>query len=324
MSETYLKKPELPSLPRIKDRLSFLYVEYAKINRNDGSVTIYESRGVAYVPAATISVWLLGPGTDISHRAVQLIGECGSSIIWVGENGVRFYAQGAPLTHTSTLLLRQASLVSNTRSRLAVARKMYQLRFPGEDVSKLTMQQLRGREGARVRSAYRRFAKKTGVPWLGRYYKAGEYEKSDDVNRALTSANACLYGVVHSVICALGCSPGLGFIHTGHERSFVYDIADLYKAETSIPISFAIASEKVVNHGKEARLRMRDSFFRDKYLERCVRDIRYLLQDENYEEDPSVDLVQLWDEKGGEVASGISYRSYDDDEIDIDEEDLSW
>ena len=33
---------------------------------------------------------------------------------------------------------------------------------------------------------------------------------------------------------ALGCSAALGFIHTGHHRSFVYDIADLYKAELSI------------------------------------------------------------------------------------------
>lgn len=40
---------------------------------------------------------------------------------------------------------------------------------------------------------------------------------------------ACLYGVVHSVIVALGCSPALGFVHVDHERSFVYDIADLYK-----------------------------------------------------------------------------------------------
>ena len=63
------------------------------------------------------------------------------------------------------------------------------------------------------------------------------------MNQALSAGHACLYGVAHAVIAALGCSPGLGFIHVGHERSFVYDIADLYKADLTIPIAFEIAAK---------------------------------------------------------------------------------
>ena len=55
--------------------------------------------------------------------------------------------------------------------------------------------------------------------------------------------HACLYGLAHAVIVALGCAPGLGFVHVGHECSFVYDIADLYKAEVTIPIAFEVAAQ---------------------------------------------------------------------------------
>lgn len=322
MNDSYIAKAELQVLPRVKDRMSFLYVEHSKINRKDGAVTIFEKRGIVHVPAATISVWMLGPGTDISHRAVELIGDCGGTILWVGEKGIRYYAKGAPLTHSATLLMQQAKLVSNSRSRLAVARKMYQIRFPEEDVSTMTMQQLRGREGARVRAVYRQESKRTGVPWFGRSYKPNAYEESDEVNKALTSANSCLYGIAHSVIAALGCSPGLGFIHTGHHRSFVYDIADLYKTEISIPIAFQVAAETSENIGRDARKLVRDSVFRNKLLERCVRDIRFLLMDESEEENAFVDPLLLWDEKQGEVPGGISYVSYDgSDSVIADEED---
>ena len=109
--------------------MSFLYLERCLINRQDGAITVADARGVVHVPAASLGVLLLGPGASITHRAVELIGSAGASVIWVGEEGIRFYAHGCPLTHSSALLMRQAALVSNVRTRVAVARKMYQLRF---------------------------------------------------------------------------------------------------------------------------------------------------------------------------------------------------
>lgn len=126
---TGAKKAELIELPRVSDRVSFLYVEHAKINRQDSAITVTERRGIVRIPAAMVSVLMLGPGTEITHRAMELIGDTGTSVVWVGERGVRLYAHGRALNRSSKLVERQAELVSNRRSRLAVARKMYQLRF---------------------------------------------------------------------------------------------------------------------------------------------------------------------------------------------------
>ncbi len=145
-----LKKPKLQALPQAKDRLSFLYLERCFVNRQDSAISVTDARGTVLVPAATMSVLLLGPGTKVTHRAMELIGNAGSSVVWVGEHGVRYYAHGRPLTHSAHLLNRQAELVSNVRSRVNVARQMYQMRFPEEDVSTLTMQQLRGRANLAV------------------------------------------------------------------------------------------------------------------------------------------------------------------------------
>ena len=316
-----INKPELLSLPVMRDRLSFLYIERCKINRQDSAVTVTDARGTVHVPAAKIGVLLLGPGTDISHRAMELIGDSGTSIVWVGEQGVRYYAHGRGLTHSAGLLIRQAALVSNTRSRLAVAREMYKMRFLDEDVSHLTMQQLRGREGARVRGVYRRYSKRWGVPWSGREYDVNDYEAGTEINKALSAANVCLYGLCHSVIVALGLSPGLGFVHTGHERSFVYDIADLYKAEITIPVAFEMASKPHEDIGADTRRAVRDLLSGGRLLERCVKDIRRLLlsPEEAESESFTIDTLSLWDNKMGEVKSGISYSLDSESEIFSDE-----
>lgn len=302
------EKAELQELPQIKERLSFLYLERCLINRQDSGISIIDERGTVNMPAALISVLMLGPGTNITHRAMELIGDSGTSVVWIGERGVRYYASGKPLTHSAKLLVAQAKLVSNAQSRLAVARKMYQMRFAGEDVSRLTMQQLRGKEGARVRRVYRECAKNSGVEWDVREYTPDDFEASSLVNQALTAGNACLYGLAHSVIAALGCSPGLGFVHVGHERSFVYDVADLYKAEFVIPVAFALAAEATQNIGSEMRRAVRDLIAKEHLLERMTRDIHLLLTDVGTEVEVDYsDIVNLWDEKSGFVKNGVSY-----------------
>ncbi len=302
------KKTELKELPRISDRVSFIYVEHAKISRVDSAITVFDSRGTVKIPVAMIGVLLLGPGTDITHRAVELIGDTGTSIVWVGERGVRNYAHGRALSHSTKFLEKQAKLVSNKRSRLDVARKMYQIRFPNEDVSKFTMQQLRGREGARIRKAYRTLAKKYNVEWTGREYNVDDFEAGTPINKALSVSNVALYGLVHSIIVALGLSPGLGFVHTGHDLSFVYDIADLYKVDVTMPISFEIAGTCSPDDDIErmVRLKVRDAFVDGKVMKKVVKDLQYLLG-VNKEEEVIADSLNLWDDKKELVNYGISY-----------------
>ncbi|MBQ3764002.1 MAG: type I-E CRISPR-associated endonuclease Cas1 [Synergistaceae bacterium] len=302
-------RPDILDLPQISDRMSFIYLEHCKIHRQDSAITVLDDTGLTHIPSAVISVLLLGPGTDISHRAMELIGDSGISVCWVGEHGVRYYAGGRALTTSSNLILKQAELVTNQHKHAEVVRKMYAMRFPNEDVSGLTTQQLRGREGSRVRKIYKHFSRQYGIEWNGREYCPGDFSSSDVINQALSAAHACLYGLAHAVICSIGCSPALGFVHVGHECSFVYDIADLYKADVTIPVAFEIAASQTDDLSRAVRLRSRDEFVKIHLLEKMVHDIKYLLNPENYEDNKEV--MYLWDDKSGTVDYGRQYYSED-------------
>jgi CRISPR-associated protein Cas1 len=194
---------------------------------------------------------------------------------------------------------------------------MYDMRFPDEDVSGLTMQQLRGREGARVRQVYRNESDRTGVEWRRRDYRPDDFESSDAVNQALSAATTCLYGVAHAVIVALGASPQLGFVHTGNARSFVYDVADLYKAEFAIPVAFDVAATQGLEDVPgETRRRVRDRINDGHLLTRCSADIKRLLlqgePDGAAEEPEGWGVIQLWDGARGRVAGGQNYADSDD------------
>lgn len=303
-------------LSRATDRISFLYLEHCTLGRDGGALTATDENGVVHVPVAALSVLLLGPGTRLTHQAVSVVSDSGCSLVWVGEEGVRYYAHGRSIARSDRFLVKQAEKVSNTRSRLAVARAMYEMRFPNEDTTTLTMQQLRGKEGARVRRIYKENSKTYGVEWSRRIYDPNDFFAADPINQALSSAHTCLYGICHSIIAALGCSPGLGFVHTGHDRSFVYDIADLYKAEISIPVAFRITAElnktgdaEISDIGAITRRAMRDEFRQLRLAERIADDLKKLLIDE--EQVPSqefwADVVQLWDGGQRRVAGGTNY-----------------
>lgn len=309
------KPVPLGQLVRAQDRLTFVYLEHCVVHRDANAITARDAKGTVHLPAAALGVLLLGPGTTVSQQAMVLLAESGSTAVWVGERGVRYYAHGRSLARSATLLETQAALVSNQRTRLRVARRMYAMRFPGEDVSGQSMQQLRGREGARVRRAYREHAERTGVSWTRRDYDSADFSSGTPINQALSAANTSLYGVVHAVIVALGCAPGLGFVHTGHALSFVFDVADLYKADVSIPVAFEVAARpNVADIGAETRRAVRDRMKSGTFLETCVRDVKSLLsdvEDEASEYGPEVfddfDTVMLWDGNGRTVAAGVSY-----------------
>lgn len=298
------KRPELQQLPQIKQRMTFLYLDHCQISRKDSAVKIRNKDGIYLMPVAQISVLILGPGTTITHDGVLLIGDAGVSLIWAGEYGVRFYAAGSSLTHNSVLLERQAKNFSNQREHLKIAKKMYQKRFD-DDVSKMTMNQLRSIEGNRMKQIYKDNAAKFQVKWSGRRIHLNHFEECDAVNQALTAGNMCLYGLAHAVISALGMAPGLGFVHVGHDKSFVYDIADLYKAEYTIPLAFKLASLNTPEIASVMRRKMRDLFFEKKILKQMVKDIQDLFYVEG-EEDFRDDLF-LWNGIEEAVSAGIMY-----------------
>ncbi|MCX4744811.1 type I-E CRISPR-associated endonuclease Cas1e [Kitasatospora sp. NBC_01287] len=264
-------------LARVGDRLSFVYLERCVVHRDANAITADDADGTTHIPSATIGTLLLGPGTRITHQAMSVLGECGAGVVWVGENGVRYYAAGRALTRSAALAEAQATAWANRRSRLDVARAMYRTRYPDEDPSGLTRLELLGHEGQRVKEAYRRESLRTGVRWSGRHYVPGDFASGDAPNQAVTAAAQCLYGIAHAVVGALGCSPALGFVHSGHELSFVLDVADLYKTEVGIPAAFDAALEGPDDIASRTRRALRERIRTTGLLDRCVDDIKRLL-----------------------------------------------
>lgn len=302
----WLANPQ--DLHRVEDRLSTLYVERCHVDRDENAVVLVNKERTVRVPAALVASMLIGPGTRVTHAAIRLLADSGTAVCWVGERGVRMYATGLGASRGSELIMRQAYLVSRTKERLDVARRMYGKRFPGEDVSSATMQQLRGREGARMKKLYRELSTRTGVKWSGRAYVPGDaFAAGDDVNRLLSAGHSCLYGICHAAIVGIGASPALGFVHTGGATSFVLDIADLYKAEFTIPLAFKLAAAGRTTE-RDARTAFRDLVASGQLMGRIIKDIKELLLGEGRDLSDE-DTNFLWDERSGAVAGGMNWAS---------------
>ena len=182
------------------------------------------------------------------------------------------------------------------------------MRFPGMDLTDKTLNQLRGMEGIRMRELYKLFAKKHGLSWKGRNYQMDDWDASDDLNKALSAANVCLYGLCNAAIVSLGYSPGLGFIHTGKMMSFVYDIADLYKAETTIPLAFEITTQpRIHSIEREARIRLRRVLREKRVLKRIARDIAMLFDVTETDDTNRMDAGGLWDGSENVLRGGLNY-----------------
>jgi len=238
--------PFIPLKPiPIKDRNSMIFVGMGQIDVKDGAFVVIDKNGERmHIPVGSVVCIMLEPGTRVSHAAVKLAATTGTLLIWVGEAGVRLYSVGQPGGARSDHLLYQAKLALDENLRLKVVRKMFELRFGEPAPERRSVEQLRGIEGARVRKTYQLLAKQHNVDWQGRRYDPKDWEKGDVVNRCISAATSCLYGVTEAAILAAGYAPAIGFIHTGKPLSFVYDIADIWKFETVVPLAFKIAAKK--------------------------------------------------------------------------------
>lgn len=302
---------DLRILPKIRDSWSYLYVEHARIDQEDKGICLHDENGRIHVPCASLSLLMLGPGTTVTHAAVMTIAEAGCLVAWCGEQGIRFYAQGMGETRSAVNLLQQAGVWADPVRHMQVVRRMYAMRFPDHLEDGLTLRQIRGKEGARVRTAYARASEQYGVPWEGRNYDRLDWDRSDPLNRALSAANACLYGVCHAAIAAAGYSPSLGFIHTGKMLSFVYDVGDLYKMELTVPAAFREVAGGTQRLESRVRHRCRDLFAEARLLDRVVVDLAQLFElgaGPSSAHDSEAALPgELWD-PGGSVSGGHNFN----------------
>jgi CRISPR-associated protein Cas1 len=269
--------PPLKPIP-IKDRISVLYVSKGNLDVLDGAFVIIDKNGVRqHLPVGGVACLMLEPGTRVSHAAVTLASRVGCLLVWVGDGGVRLYASGQPGGARADRLLYQAKLALDDTARLKVVRKMYAMRFKEEPPERRSIEQLRGIEGVRVRKMYELLARQYGVTWKSRNYDYSEWESGDIPNRCLSSATACLYGICEAAILAAGYAPAVGFIHTGKPQSFVYDIADIFKFETVVPVAFRIAARKPSSPERDVRIACRDSFRQSRILHRIIPTIEEVL-----------------------------------------------
>jgi CRISP-associated protein Cas1 len=281
MSDGKLLPPLKPIA--IKERLSIIFIEKGEIDVVDGAFVVVDGGGfrvrpvMTHVPVGGVACIMLEPGTRVSHRAAALAARVGTLLVWVGEAGVRLYSSGQPGGARSDRLLYQARLALDDDLRLKVVRKMYAMRFGEEPPQRRSVEQLRGIEGARVRRTYQLLAQKFGVTWKGRDYNPESWDSSDLPNRCLSAATACLYGVTEAAILAAGYAPAVGFIHTGKPLSFVYDIADIYKFETVVPVAFKVAASNPAMADRAVRHACRDAFRQSRLLERIIPDIEVVL-----------------------------------------------
>ncbi|MEU8271821.1 type I-E CRISPR-associated endonuclease Cas1e [Sphaerisporangium sp. NPDC049002] len=308
-----LAAPTLAMLPRISDSLSFLYTEAVRIVQDDTGICaqVESSQGLnrVYIPTAALACILLGPGTSITQPAMATIARHGTSLVCVGAGGVRSYAGILPASLTTAWLEKQVRAWADDKTRLEVAIRMYEARFGAASApAGVSLAQLRGLEGQRVKALYRLLATKYKIQRFRRNYDPEAWDDQDAVNKALSGANSCMYGVVHAAVLALGCSPALGFVHSGTQMAFVYDVADIYKARITIPLAFSLHASE--DPEREARRRLREDFKAFKLMPQIVSDIQSLIdpsEDRAPSVDRSSDLVHLWDPQLGPLPAGVNY-----------------
>ncbi len=262
----------------MKERLSILFVDKGRLDVLDSAFVVVDKNGVrTQIPVGGVACLMLEPGTRVSHAAATLAARAGTLLVWVGDAGVRLYASGQPGGARSDKLLLQAQLALDEQARLKVVRKMFAMRFGEEAPARRSVQQLRGIEGARVRKTYELMAQRFKVPWNARRYDPDKWDKADVPNRCLSAATSCLYGITEAAILAAGYAPAIGFIHTGKPLSFVYDIADIFKFETVVPVAFHVASRPPHDPERAVRLECRDAFRNTRLLKRIIPTIEEIL-----------------------------------------------
>lgn len=316
-----LSAPTVAMLPRVADSLSFLYLENVRVVQDDTGVCaqIEQADGATsrvYLPVAAISCLLLGTGTSATQPAMATCARHNTTVLWTGAGAVRLYSGSHPADLTTTWLEHQVRAWADDDTRLAVAARMYAMRFGMPVPETTTLQQLRGLEGQRMKTLYRTLAERHGIRGFRRNYDPTNWDEQNPVNQALSAANTALYGTIHCAILALGCSPALGFVHSGKQQSFVYDVADLYKATHTIPLAFALHNN--TNPEREARVRLRENFRLYRLMPKIVRDIQQLIDPattetttpDDIEEPDEVDLVHLWDPDLGPIDAGVNHAHH--------------
>ncbi|AAU92789.1 type I-E CRISPR-associated endonuclease Cas1e [Methylococcus capsulatus] len=228
------------------DRHGLLWLTFGNLTVEDGTLHFraapseWMDAGDYAIPYQGLSMILLAPGTTVSHDALRLLARHGTLLAAVGDGGVKFYTAPPMGQGRSDVARAHARLWADEKARLDVARHMYAFRFgrilPHKDIAVL-----RGIEGARVKETYQLLANQHGVEWKGRRYDRNNPNAADIPNQAINHAATFVEAAADVAVAAVGGLPPLGFIHEESSNAFTLDIADLFRAEVTLPLAFSVA-----------------------------------------------------------------------------------
>jgi CRISPR-associated protein Cas1 len=190
------------------------------------------------IPFQLVSCFLLQPGSTVTHDALRLLARHGTGLVFVGQDGVRFYASMPSGPDSSKRARRQVELWSDRQARIGIVRRLYQWRM-GELPEVYDLNALRGIEGARMKRIYQELATEYGVDWKGRRYDRQAPDTTDLVNQAINHASSALQGAAMTAVAVSGALPQLGFIHEDSGIAFALDVADVYRDTMLLPAAFS-------------------------------------------------------------------------------------
>jgi CRISPR-associated protein Cas1 len=268
------------------DRHGLIWLSRGKLFVGDGTLRFVctdsddFSAGDYAIPYQNVSLILLGPGSTVSHDALRILARHGTLLAAVGEGGVKFYTAPPMGQGRSEVARVQARLWADENERLSVARRMYAFRF-GKILPHRDIAVLRGIEGARMKETYKLAADRFRIPWNGRRYDRSNPNGTDIPNQSINHAATFVECAADVAVAAVGALPPLGFIHEDSSNAFTLDIADLYRAEVTIPLAFKVARNALDDPGlileRALRREAAAEFRRTKLISRMIDRIKELL-----------------------------------------------
>lgn len=268
------------------DRHGLVWLTYGRLYVEDGTLKFVASKsdlldaGDYSIPYQAVSMILMGPGTAVTHDALRILARHGVLLAAVGEGGVKFYTAPPMGQRRSEVARQHARLWADEKARIDVARKMYALRF-GQVLPHKDITVLRGIEGARLKETYRLTAEKFGVPWDGRRYDRANPNATDIANQAINHAATFIEAAADIAVAVVGAIPPLGFIHEESSNAFTLDVADLFRADITLPLAFATGRDAIANRQltleRELRRQAAAMFRSEKVIPRMIERIKEIL-----------------------------------------------
>ena len=277
------------------DRHGLLWLSRGQLYVENGTMQFLAAKsddllpGLYAIPYQLVSIILLGPGTSITHDVLRIAARHGTLLAAIGVGGVKLYTAPPMGQGHSDVARSHARLWADEKCRLHVARRMYGIRFgaipPDKEISAL-----RGMEGGRLRETYRIVADRYGVTWSGRRYDRDHPESADLPNQAINHAATFVEAAADIAVAAVGALPPLGFIHEDSSNAFTLDIADMWRADVTLPLAFSTVAQmtQVQTRPLEREIRYQAAkWFKDKkMIPRMIDQIKELLNVHDANSDP--------------------------------------